>query len=197
MIGRAPSSDPPTELRIAYPAWVAERVRWGDFYASDAARMAVAIGLARWNVLEETGGPFGAAVFERESGRLVSVGMNLVVPLNNSALHAEMVAFMMAQARIGSYTLAGDGLAAHELVTSCEPCAMCLGATLWSGVRRLVCGATRDDALRLDFDEGPVFDESYEYLATRGIEISRGVMRDEAAAVLALYRKRDGVIYNA
>jgi tRNA(Arg) A34 adenosine deaminase TadA len=197
MIDRAASSDPPAEIRIVYPAWVASRVRWNDRYAGDGERMAVAIALARWNVLENTGGPFGAAVFERESGRLVSVGMNLVVPLNNSALHAEMVAFMMAQSRIGSYTLGGDGLTAHELVTSCEPCAMCLGATLWSGVRRLVCGATREDALRLDFDEGPVFDESYEYLATRGIEISRGVMRDDAAAVLALYRKRDGVIYNA
>ena len=197
MLNRARSSAPPAEIRIAYPAWVASRVRWGDLYAGDAERMAVAIAIAQWNVLENTGGPFGAAVFERESGRLVSVGMNLVVSLDNSALHAEMVAFMMAQSRIGSYTLAGDGLPEHELVTSCEPCAMCLGATLWSGVRRLVCGATRDDALRLDFDEGPVFDESYEYLTARGIEISRGVMRHEAAAVLALYRKRDGVIYNA
>lgn len=159
--------------------------------------MQLAIALARWNVLEDTGGPFGAAVFERDAGRLVSVGMNLVVALNNSALHAEMVAFMVAQARVASYTLAGDGLPAHELVTSCEPCAMCLGATLWSGVRRVVCGATRDDAVRLDFDEGPVFDESYEYLAQRGIDVSRGVLREAAADVLALYRKRNGVIYNA
>ena len=159
--------------------------------------MGVAIELARWNVLEETGGPFGAAVFERESGRLVGVGVNLVVPLANSALHAEMVAFMTAQARVGSYTLAGDGLPVHELATSCEPCAMCLGATLWSGVRRIICGATRDDALRLAFDEGPVFDASYAYLAQRGVVVEREVRRDEAAEVLALYRSRAGVIYNA
>jgi tRNA(Arg) A34 adenosine deaminase TadA len=148
-------------------------------------------------VLEETGGPFGAAIFERDSGRLVAVGVNLVVPLANSALHGEMVAFMMAQARLGSYTLGGDGMPAHELATSCEPCAMCLGATLWSGVRRVVCGATRDDALRLDFDEGPVFEASYEYLAARGVEVVRELRRAEAAEVLALYRRRSGVIYNA
>lgn len=159
--------------------------------------MGLAIALARWNVLEDSGGPFGAAVFERDSGRLVAVGVNLVVPLTNSALHAEMVAFMMAQARLGSYTLAGDGMPAHELATSCEPCAMCLGATLWSGVRRVLCGATRDDALRLDFDEGPVFDASYDYLAERGVEIVRELRRAEAAEVLALYRRRAGVIYNA
>ena len=185
------------EIRIAYPSWVARRIAWDAVYASDADRMGLAIDLSRWNVVEGTGGPFGAAVFERDSGRLVAVGMNLVVPLSNSALHGEMVAFMMAQARLGSYTLAGDGMAAHELATSCEPCAMCLGATLWSGVRRVLCGATREDALRLDFDEGPVFDASYAYLAERGVDIVRNVRSAEAAEVLSLYRRRAGVIYNA
>ena len=166
-------------------------------YTSDDDRMGLAIALARWNVLEETGGPFGAAIFESDSGRLVAVGVNLVVPLANSALHAEMVAFMMAQARLGSYTLAGEGMPTHELATSCEPCAMCLGATLWSGVRRVLCGASREDALQLDFDEGPVFEASYEYLAERGVEVVREVRRAEAAEVLALYRRRAGVIYNA
>jgi tRNA(Arg) A34 adenosine deaminase TadA len=74
---------------------------------------------------------------------------------------------------------------------------MCLGAALWSGVRRVICGATREDALRLRFDEGPVFEASYRYLEDRGVEIVRGVQRDAAAQVLTLYRTRAGVIYNA
>lgn len=185
------------EIRIAYPAWVATHVEWDAHYATDEDRMRLAIAVARRNVLEGTGGPFGAAVFERDSGRLVAVGMNLVVPLGNSSLHAEMVAFMMAQARVGSYTLAGKGMPVHELATSCEPCAMCLGAALWSGVRRVICGATRDDAVRLAFDEGPVFEASYAYLAERGVAVERGVLRAEAAEVLTLYRQRAGVIYNA
>jgi hypothetical protein len=53
---------------------------------------------------------------------------------------------------------------AYELATSCDPCAMCLGATLWSGVRHVRCGATRDDAMLLRFDEGPVFASSWAYL---------------------------------
>jgi tRNA(Arg) A34 adenosine deaminase TadA len=73
---------------------------------------------------------------------------------------------------------------------------MCLGATLWSGVTRLVFGASRDDATALEFDEGPVFPESYAYLESRGIEVVRGVMRKEAAAVLELYRRQGGPIYN-
>jgi len=185
------------EIRITYPPWVAQRVDWTASYSTDADRMGLAIALSRWNVVEGTGGPFGAAVFERDGGRLIAVGVNLVVPLANSALHGEMVAFMMAQARLRSYTLAGEGMPAHELATSCEPCAMCLGATLWSGVRRVLCGATREDAVRLNFDEGPVFEASYAYLAERGVDVVRGVRRAEAAEVLALYRQRAGVIYNA
>jgi tRNA(Arg) A34 adenosine deaminase TadA len=185
------------EIRVAYPSWVEARVSFDDVYPSDDDRMRLAIALARWNVLEATGGPFGAAVFERESGRLVAVGINLVVPLGNSSLHAEMVAFMMAQARVGSFTLAGEGMPIHELATSCDPCAMCLGATLWSGVRRVICGASREDAVGLAFDEGPVFDASYSYLAERGVQVERGILRAEAAEVLALYRRRAGVIYNA
>ena len=73
---------------------------------------------------------------------------------------------------------------------------MCLGATLWSGVRRVVYAATREDATILNFEEGPVFPESYKYLEDRGIEIVRQVLRDEAKSVLELYRSKSGKIYN-
>jgi tRNA(Arg) A34 adenosine deaminase TadA len=183
-------------VRIDLPPWVGGVVDWAARLATDEEKMRLAITLARENVLRETGGPFGAAVFERDTGRLVGVGMNSVVRLNNCALHGEMVAFMIAQQRIGSFTLAGPGMPAHELVTSCEPCAMCLGAILWSGVKRVVCGAARDDASQLHFEEGPVFPESYRYLESRGIAIVHGVLRAEARAVLELYRSRSGRIYN-
>jgi tRNA(Arg) A34 adenosine deaminase TadA len=73
---------------------------------------------------------------------------------------------------------------------------MCLGATLWSGVKRMICGATRQDAEALQFDEGPVFPESYAYLEDRGIDIVHGVCRMEAVDVLNLYLKSNGVVYN-
>jgi len=182
-------------VHIDYPDWV-EDIDWTRVYSSDLERMQLAITVARVNVERGTGGPFGAAVFESESGKLVSVGMNSVVRFNNCTLHGEMVAFMMAQQRVGSYTLKSPALPAHELHTSCEPCAMCLGAALWSGVQRVVCGAAREDATILNFEEGPVFPESYKYLEDRGIEIVHNVMRDEARAVLELYRSKSGKIYN-
>ncbi|MCS7275215.1 MAG: nucleoside deaminase, partial [Candidatus Bipolaricaulota bacterium] len=83
----------------------------------------------------------------------------------------------------------------YELVTSCEPCAMCLGAIFASKIKRVVWGASREDALRIGFDEGPVFPESYEYLKARGFEFVGNVCRDEAKAVLDLYIQHGGIIY--
>lgn len=103
--------------------------------------MALAVELSKRNVTKNTGGPFGSAIFDGEN-RLVGVGVNRVVPLQNSALHGEMVAIMMAQRNLKTFTLPRT----CQLFTSCDPCAMCLGATLWSGVGRLVCAASKDDA---------------------------------------------------
>jgi tRNA(Arg) A34 adenosine deaminase TadA len=183
-------------IQFDYPSWVTRMLDWERRYESDEDKMRLAIDVARRNVLEDTGGPFGAAIFEQAGGRLVSVGMNVVVPQNNCILHGEIVAFMMAQARLGTYRLAGPDMPAHEMATSCDPCAMCLGATLWSGVRRVICGAHREDAEQMQFDEGPVFPESYAYLERRGIEFKKGVCRQEAADVLDLYVRRNGIVYN-
>lgn len=185
------------QIRISYPSWVTDLVDLDKTYASDEDRMRVAIAVSRENVARETGGPFGAAIFERQSGRLVAVGMNSVVRLHNCTLHGEMVAFMMAQQRVKSFTLAAPGMPEHDLFTSCEPCAMCLGAALWSGVKRIVMGAAREDATKLNFEEGPVFPQSYTYLEERGITIKRHVLRDEARQVLEQYRAGGGKIYNA
>ena len=183
-------------ISVEYPAWVDSVVNWNRRYESDHDRMMLAIDVSRANVERGDGGPFGAAIFEGETGRVVAVGMNSVVRYNNCTLHGEMVAFMMAQRRVKSFTLNAPHLPIHELHTSCEPCAMCLGATLWSGVRRVVYAAAREDASRLKFEEGPVFPESYKYLEDRGITIVRNVLRDEARVVLEDYRAKSGKIYN-
>jgi tRNA(Arg) A34 adenosine deaminase TadA len=184
------------ETVLSLPGWVVGRIDYDQVYATDEERMRLAITLAAESVARDSGGPFGAAVFERGSGRLIAVGVNSVVRLNNSTAHAEMIALQLAERRIASYSLAADGHPAHELFTSCAPCAMCLGAVLWSGVTRLVIAAQREDAERIEFDEGPVFSESYAYLRARGIEIVDGLLRDDARAVLEDYKARGGPIYN-
>jgi len=189
------SSFPEVILRL--PRWVEEYAEPGRAYPALEDRMGFVVALSRENVRRGTGGPFGAAVFERESGRLVAPGVNLVVGSGCSVFHAEMVAIMIAQRVTGGFDLGDASLPEHELVASTEPCAMCLGATPWSGVRGLVCGARDEDARAIGFDEG-IKPKGWEgELERRGIFVARDVLREEAVGVLGEYAARGGEIYNA
>jgi tRNA(Arg) A34 adenosine deaminase TadA len=185
------------ELTIALPDWVGEFLqRAPKPLTSVEDRMRLVVDLARQNVERRTGGPFGAAVFD-EDGRLVAPGVNVVVSNNCSILHAEVVAIALAQKYLGRYDMSDGGKRRYELIASTEPCTMCLGATVWSGVTRLVCGARDEDARRIGFDEGPKPPDWPRALAERGIEVVRDVLRQENAAVLAEYARSGGLIYNA
>ena len=108
--------------------------------------------------------------------------------------HAEMVAVSLAQSAAADWNLG----AKHnvQLVTSCEPCAMCFGAVPWSGVTSIIWGAGREDAEAAGFDEGDKPADWVESLERRGIRTKGGILREQAASVLAHYAKRDGAIYH-
>lgn len=179
------------------PAWALEVVdEWDGSDADDELRMQLVIDLAACNVAEGTGGPFAAAIFERRTGNLVSIGVNAVVPNGCSHAHAEMMAIARAQRALGTYDLGANG-GDHELVSSCEPCAMCLGAVPWSGVRRLVCGAADEDARAIGFDEGDRPSNWQEAVGARGIEVVTGVCRGQAREVFQHYVDAGGEIYNS
>ncbi len=186
-----------TSITIALPDWIDDVIDWTSLRTTADARVRLAILLARENVNRQTGGPFGAAVFEAASGRLIAVGVNMVEPQRNAALHAEVVALMFAQRALGSFALSVPELGqSYILATSCAPCAMCLGAVHWSGVSRVEGGATREDALSVGFDEGPVFPESIVYLERRGTTFVDGIARAEAREVLQNYQSLGRALYN-
>ena len=186
------------EVTLRLPDWVGNFLsEEGRIYPKVEDRVRFVTELSRSNVRHGTGGPFGAAIFERETGRLLAPGVNLVTSLKCSVFHAEIVAIMVAQSILGDFDLGVPGRPVFELVASTEPCAMCLGATTWSGVRHLVCAARDEDAARVGFDEGAKPAEWVPSLARRGITVERDVLRDEAASVLREYAEGGGEIYNA
>jgi tRNA(Arg) A34 adenosine deaminase TadA len=186
-----------SEILVRQPAWLDRELAGGRVVMrSRNARMRFVVSLAARNVAERSGGPFAAAVFEGGSGKLLAAAVNRVVPEGVSLAHAEMLAISLAQRRTGSYDLGRDGRSRRELVTSTEPCAMCLGAIPWSGVRRLVCGARAADAALAGFDEGDKPPRWREGLKRRGIAVDTDVCRAEAAAVLMRYRETGGGAYN-
>lgn len=186
------------EVNFELPGWVEEFIEDSErVYPTEEDRMRLAVELSRLNVEHGTGGPFGAAIFDLDTKRLLAPGVNLVTTAGCSIAHAEMVAIMVAQRSIGSFDLGGPGQPLRELAASTEPCAMCFGATPWSGVRRLLCGARDEDARAIGFDEGPKLPDWKAALEERGIEVSRDVLREEAASVLRYYAETGGAIYNS
>jgi tRNA(Arg) A34 adenosine deaminase TadA len=186
-----------TVLDVRLPDWLIVAANACPPLATHEARMAFVIGLAKRNVETGSGGPFGAAVFDSISGRLLSVGTNLVVTSRCAAAHAEILALSLAQKALDNFDLGAPGLPECELLASVEPCVMCAGAVLWSGVRRLVCAASDDDARAIGFDEGPKHPDWANELRARGIEVMEDVLRPQSVAVLEYYRAVGGTIYNA
>jgi tRNA(Arg) A34 adenosine deaminase TadA len=187
---------PPIDLKL--PDWAEAILPEPDRIFDDVKeRMRLVIKLAEQNIEHKTGGPFAAAVFDKNTSKLIAPGVNLVVGSDCSAAHAEIVAISIAQKILNTYDLGAEGLPTCELVTSTEPCAMCLGAIPWSGVRSLVCGARDEDARELGFDEGAKPADWIEALRSRGVTVQRDVLGDEAKAVLEKYLKSGGTIYNA
>jgi tRNA(Arg) A34 adenosine deaminase TadA len=182
------------QVHLTLPVWLHEAIDESRIYADDASRVALAIELARRNVENATGGPFGAAVFTG-AGRLISVGVNRVVPQNCSAAHAEMMAYMLAQQRLQRFRLNEDGTR-FVLATSAQPCCQCYGATIWAGIDELLIGARAEDVEELtEFDEGPLPADWIGELEKRGIRVKRDILRDAARGVFLRYRELGGSSY--
>jgi tRNA(Arg) A34 adenosine deaminase TadA len=185
-----------TGFAIELPKWISDAVRkTAAIFASPEDKMRFVIGLSGRNVQENTGGPFAAAVFEQNSGRLISVGLNLVVASGFSLAHAEMIALSLAQKSLSQYRLSNRQGISYEMYSSCQPCAMCLGAIPWSGITNLVCAAREEDARDAGFDEGQKPDNWENGLLQRGIQVRLDVLRKEAAGVLMDYFRQGGKIY--
>lgn len=106
-------------------------------------RRAVALAVAN---VAAGGGPFGAVVVR--GGVEVATGQNRVTRDNDPTAHAEVVAIRAACRSLGTFVLCGC-----TVVSSCEPCPLCLAAVLWARADRLVYAASRDDAARAGFDD--------------------------------------------
>jgi len=190
------SANDNSELIFRIPDWLTEwEATLPKTVENDETAMQVALKAARMNVEQHTGGPFGAIVVDETDRSIFSVGVNLVVFSRSSVLHAEMVAMMRAQLRRRFHRVGGASHVRTTLYTSAEPCAMCMGAIPWSGIDRVVCGASDADVRKTGFDEGHKPPDWVAAYALRGIAVTTDVLRSEAVCVLEDYRRAGGVVY--
>lgn len=188
-----------TQIVLTMPDWFSGvQATFPECAPSAEERMQLVLDLARRNVEHDTGGPFAAGVFESDTGRVVALGVNRVVPTGCSSAHAEIMALSLAQKRLGTYDLGQKDLSAHELVVNWRPCAMCFGAVLWSGIRMLTIAGNGPELEELTgFDEGPVHPDWKAELARRGIGVRENVLREEAVALFKWFQTSGRMVYNA
>ena len=175
------------------PEWIKNEIDFTKTYNSLEAKTDFVLDVAIKNIEHGTGGPFAAAVFNNETSEIISVGVNLVVEQNCSPAHAEVVAIIMAQEKLKQFKL-DEGK--YILVSSAQPCAMCTGAVVWSGIKTLVYGASKEDVESIvGFDEGPVHPNWIEEYKKRGIDVIEKICHSKSREVLTLYKNKEGIIY--
>ena len=187
-----------TRFELSLPDWASDALAASpERLPTIEDRMRWVIELARANFERDTGGPFAAGVFELATGRVVSIGVNRVVPGRCSSAHAEVVALSLAQHALGGHDLGGPGQPAHQIVVNWAPCAMCCGAICWSGVRDVVIAGSGPEMEALTgFDEGPIHPEWPGELRRRGIAVRDGLLRDESLEAFRQFGASGRTVYN-
>lgn len=187
----------PHSFAATLPPWLVDSLESLPKHLPTAEeRMALVNDLADRNWRAGNGGPFAALVVDAATGELVSAGVNVVLSSGLSSTHAEVTALSLAQVATRGWDLGADR--DLQLVVNWRPCAMCYGATVWSGVRHLLIAGSGPECEELTgFDEGPVTPDWSAELERRGIRVTEGVLRDEAIAVFAAYGASNPVVYNA
>ena len=130
--------------------------------------------------------PVGAVVVK--DGQVLGEGANAPIGLHDPTAHAEVLALRAAAQRLGNYRLQGC-----TLYVTLEPCAMCSGALLHARVDRVVYGAAEHKTGAA----GSVLDVLGDARLNHHTRITRGVLADDCAAVMAAFFQRQRASHKA
>ena len=145
--------------------------------ASDERWMRQALALAERAQREDDEIPVGALIVDA-ADNLVGEGWNRNIAENDPSAHAEIVAMRRAGAALGNHRLVGC-----TLYVTLEPCAMCALAMLHARVARVVYGAPDPKTGAA----GSVFDLLTDPRHNHRVDVTGGVLGDEAGAMLTAY----------
>lgn len=149
--------------------------------------MKLAKDLSLENLKTNAGGPFGAVIVK--DNKIIGKGSNNVLKNNDPTAHAEIMAIRDACNNVGSYDLNGC-----TLYTSCYPCPMCLSAIIWSNIKEVYYGNTKEDAEKIGFRDNFIYEYLKEF-STNTITMKQ-IDRDETIKVFNEYNdKEDKTIY--
>lgn len=140
--------------------------------------------------IERGHGPFLAAIYQGD--KLIAKCANTVVIDDCSNHHAEINAIRVAQAKLNNYDLAQLNL---DMYITAEPCMMCIGAIMWSGIKNIYYGVSTQKVEKITgFYEGfkPNWIQEFKKL---GINVYGNIETDLGEKVLEQYVKSKHIIY--
>ena len=141
--------------------------------------------------ITEGAGPFLAAIYD-EKGQLIAKEANSVVSEGCSHNHAEMNTIKAAEKVLGTYDLSGHHL---SLYVTAEPCIMCLGGIMWSGIKEVYYGVPSEMVEEITgFDEGFKPDWLREF-QKRGIAVYGNIEVEVGRRVLQEYVEQGRIVY--
>ncbi len=142
-------------------------------------------------LIEQGYGPFLAAIYD-EKGNLIAKMPNTVAKENCCLWHAEMNTIKKACEKLQTYDLAPYNL---SIYVTAEPCIMCCGGIMWSGIQKVFYSVNSADVERITgFDEG--FKPNWiEEFANRNIEVYGEIEAEEGRKVLEKYVSSGKEIY--
>ena len=136
-------------------------------------------------------GPFLAAVYDSK-GKLIAKTANSVVNETCSNNHAEMNVIKATEKALGTYDLSAYNL---SLYVTAEPCMMCLGGIMWSGIKEVYYSVPSKRVEEITgFDEGFKPDWFSEF-KKRGITVYGLIAEEEGEKVLKDYVAEGKVVY--
>jgi tRNA(Arg) A34 adenosine deaminase TadA len=138
--------------------------------SSDEKYLREAIELASKSV-EMGGGPFGAVIVK--DGKVIGRGHNSVTTDCDPTAHAEVNAIRDACKTIDNFSLKGS-----VLYTSCEPCPMCLTATYWARIDRVIYGNDRVSAASIGFDDQYFYDQVNKDISSRDLVMEQVLAKE-------------------
>ncbi len=151
--------------------------------------MKVAKELSEENLKTNVGGPFGACIVK--NGKIIGKGSNRVLINNDPTSHAEIEAIRDACKNLNTYDLSGC-----ELYTSCYPCPMCLSAIIWSNIKKVYYGNTKEDAENIGFRDNYIYEFIKNNNNNKNILDLESMDREETIKVFEEYiKKEDKEIY--
>ncbi len=122
--------------------------------------------------------PIGAIV-EKE-GIIIGRGHNLTETLKDPTAHAEMLAIREAAKNLGGWRLQNC-----NLYVTCEPCAMCAGAIVWSRIEKVFIGTMDPKGGAC----GSIFNIVQEEKLNHFVEIETGLMEAECSDIIKAFFK--------